>query len=157
MRKSKIIFILLLAISVFTLTGCGIKSSKDISINGSLDDIMTKLYDGIDKDEMPVMMDNIRLTDENFKKYAFIDTDYSEAIVSEPKIGSIAHSVVLIRLNDGVDADKVVQDIKDNVDPRKWICVEAENVYVLRKGNLVVLIMSNELANPIKENFENLK
>ena len=71
--------------------------------------------------------------------------------------GSIAHSVVLIRLEDAKDATKAVEDIKKNADPRKWICVEAENVYVLSKGDLVVLIMSNELAPKIKENFENLK
>ena len=40
---------------------------------------------------------------------------------------------------------------------KKWICVEAENTYVLSKGDLVVLIMSNDLAPKIKENFENLK
>ena len=157
MKKVKIFLVLLLVVSVFTLTGCGKESSSSKNIDGSLDDIMTKLYDGLSEDDMPMMMENLKLTDENFKQYAFVDADYSEAIVSEPMIGSIAHSVVLIRLNDGVDADKVVQDIKDNVNPRKWVCVEAENVYVLRKGNLVVLIMSNELANPIKENFENLK
>ena len=41
--------------------------------------------------------------------------------------------------------------------PRKWVCVEAEHTYVLSKGDLVVLIMSNEHADKIKENFENLK
>ena len=35
--------------------------------------------------------------------------------------------------------------------------VEAENKYVLSKGDLVVLIMSNDLAPKIKENFEKLK
>ena len=46
---------------------------------------------------------------------------------------------------------------RSKADPRKWICVEAEKLYVLNKGDLVVLIMSNELADTIKTNFENLK
>ena len=71
--------------------------------------------------------------------------------------GATPHSIVLIRLEDAKDAEQAVKDIEENADPRKWICVEAENVYVLSKGDLVVLIMSNDIAPKIKENFENLK
>ena len=49
-----------------------------------------------------------------------------------------------------------IKEIKEKANPRKWICVEAENTYVVSKGDLVVLIMSNELAPKIKENFEKL-
>lgn len=148
----KIFYILGVLSLCFILTGCGNKN-----IEGSLPDIMEKLYDGISEDEMPMMTQNIELDEETFKNYAFVDVDYKEAIASESMVGSIPHSVVLIRLNNASDADKVVSDIEKNADPRKWICVEAENTYVLSKGDLVVLIMSNELAPKIKKNFENLK
>ena len=119
---------------------------------------MTKLYEGIDENEMPGLADNVELNQENFVNFAFVDNvKYKEAIVSEPVIGAIAHSVVLIRLEDASDAETVVNDIKANANPRKWVCVEAENTYVLSKGDLVLLIMSNELADKIKNNFENLK
>ena len=129
--------------------------SKEKNIKGSLPDIMEKLYEGIDSEAL-AMMNNTELNDENFKYYAFADVDYKEAIASEA-MSSTAHSVVLIRLNDPKDAEKAVEDIEANADPRKWICVEAENTYVLSKGDLVVLIMSNDLAPKIKENFENLE
>ena len=70
--------------------------------------------------------------------------------------GSIPHSVVLIRLENAKDSEQVVKDIQEKANPRKWICVEAEHTYVVAKGDLVVLIMSNELAPKIKENFEKL-
>lgn len=149
----KRIFYLLGALALcFVLTGCGSKN-----IEGSLPEIMEKLYEGISEDEMPMFVENIELNNENFKSYAFVDVDYKEALASESMTGSTPHSVVLIRLNNGSDAENVVKDIEKNADPRKWICVEAENVYVLSKGDLVVLIMSNELAPKIKKNFENLK
>lgn len=138
-----------------TLVGCG--KEKNENIEGSLEDIMTKLYEGIKEEEKPMMLENKTLTEEDFKYYAFADIKYKEAIASESMTGSTPHSVVLIRLKDGKDAEAAVKEIKDNANPRKWICVEAENVYVLNKGDLVVLIMSNELAEPIKTNFENLK
>lgn len=136
----------------FMLTGCAEKN-----IEGSLPEIMEKLYDGISEDEKPMMLKDITLDDENFQYYAFADIDYKEAIASESMTGSIPHSVVLIRLKDASDADKAVKEIEKNADARKWLCVEAENTYVLSKGDLIVLIMSNELASKIKENFENLK
>ncbi|MCM1052406.1 MAG: hypothetical protein NC483_00290 [Ruminococcus sp.] len=139
----------------FSITGCGKKASENVS--GTLPEIMEKLYDGISEDEMPMMVENTELNEENFKYYAFADINYKEAIASESMTGSIAHSVVLIRLENSADADSAVTEIKNNADPRKWICVEAENTYVLAKGDLVVLIMSNELAPKIKANFENLK
>lgn len=135
----------------FVLTGCGEKN-----IEGTLPDIMTKLYEGISEEEKPMMLDNIELNSENFEYYAFADVKYKEAIASESMTGATPHSVVLIRLENAKDSEQVVKEIKEKANPRKWICVEAENTYVVSKGDLVVLIMSNELAPKIKENFEKL-
>ena len=136
------------------LVGC---TAKEKNIEGTLPEIMEKLYDGVPEEQMPMMVDNIELNGENFKNYAFADVKYKEAIASEAMTGATPHSIVLIRLEDAKDAEQAVKDIEENADPRKWICVEAENVYVLSKGDLVVLIMSNDIAPKIKENFENLK
>ncbi len=145
--------LLVMLFGVVFLTGCGNKN-----VEGTLPEIMEKLYEGISEDEMPMMTENIELNDENFVNYAFVDdVNYSEALVSESMITSTAHSVVLIRLEDAKDSENVVEELKEKANPRKWICVEAENTYVLSKGDLVVLIMSNELAPRIKENFENLE
>jgi hypothetical protein len=154
MKKLLCLFsILFLSLGV---VGCG-KKVETKNIEGSLEEIMVKLYAGIKEEEMPMMVENTPLTEENFQYYAFTNAKYKEAIASESMTGSVAHSVVLIRLEDSKDAETVVKEIKEKADPRKWICVEAEKLYVLNKGDLVVLIMSNELADPIKANFENLK
>lgn len=156
--KKVLYFFCALAICL-ALVGCGKKEEKEAekNIEGTLPEIMEKLYNGIPEDEMPMMVRNTELNDENFEYYAFADVKYKEAIASESMTGSIPHSVVLIRLEDQKDASKTVEEIKKNANPRKWLCVEAENTFVLSKGDLVVLIMSNELAPKIKENFENLK
>lgn len=148
----------LLFISIFCIIGGGCGKEESLNVSGTLPEIMEQLYQGISSEEMPMMVENIELNDENIQYYAFSsDISYKEAIASESMTGSTAHSVVLIRLVNSDDATNVVDEIKKNADPRKWICVEAEHTYVLSKGDLVVLIMSNELAPKIKENFENLK
>ena len=136
--------------------GCGNKEENK-NISGTLPEIMEKLYEGISEEERPMMLENIELNQENFIYYAFADIKYKEAIASEAMTGSTPHSVVLIRLENPDDVSSAVKEIEEKADQRKWICVEAENKYVLSKGDLVVLIMSNELAPKIKENFENLK
>lgn len=153
----KIIYLFCAMALVLTLVGCGDKKVEEKNIEGTLPEIMEKLYKGISEEEMPMMIENIELNSENFEYYAFADVKYKEAIASESMTGATPHSVVLIRLEDKNDAFQVVLDIKEKADPRKWICVQAENTFVLSKGDLVVLIMSNELAPRIKENFENLE
>lgn len=155
--KRKFLCLLCILASCFIIVGCGKKNDNNKNISGTLPEIMEKLYAGIPEEELPMMVENTELNSENFEYYAFADVKYKEAIASESMTGSIAHSVVLIRLEDKSDAEKAVSDIKEKADPRKWICVEAENTYVLSKGDLVVLIMSNDIAPKIKENFENLK
>ena len=70
-------------------------------------------------------------------------TEYTEGLASEAMIGSIAHSVVLLRAEDEAAAETLKEDVKANVDPRKWICVEAEEVITDNIGDLVILIMSD--------------
>lgn len=155
-RMKKIMYAISIITIAFLLVGCGKEEIQSKNIEGTLPEIMEKLYEGISEEEKPMMLDNITLTEENFEYFAFTKANYKEAIASEG-ISSMAHSVVLIRLENENEANQIVEDIKKNANPRKWICVEAENTYVLSKGDLVVLIMSNELAPKIKTNFENLK
>ena len=150
--KKKLLIVLIAVISLFVI-GC----NSNQKVEGDLADIMTKLYAGIKEDELPMMLSNIELNSENISNYAFVeDISFKEAIASESMIGSIPHSIVLIRLDNDSDASSVVKKIKENANPRKWICVTADNVIVKSRGDLVILIMSNDLANKIATNFDNL-
>ncbi|MBR4030773.1 MAG: hypothetical protein IKJ06_05205 [Clostridia bacterium] len=93
--------------------------------------------------EMPMLM-NEPLTEENFEFFTFAKyVNGAEAFVSEPMMGSFAHSVVLVRLPKGADATAFANEVRANADARKWICVEAEKVTVTQKGDLVLLVMSS--------------
>lgn len=136
------------------LTACG----KNENVSGTLEEIMEKVYADIPENERPMMLMNTELTDENAEYYlGTADIKYEEAMASESGVGSIAHSVVLVRVSNDADVEEVKSKIKENVDPRKWICVEAETVKVESKGNLIILIMSsNDNAEKIEKSFKNL-
>lgn len=151
----KKLMIALFAVLALFMTGCG---AKEKNVEGTLEEIMTKVYEGIPEDQRPMMLTNIEVTKENAESYlGTADVDFKEALASETMVGSIAHSVVLLRMNEGADIEATKELIKEKANPRKWICVEAENVYVESKGDLIILIMANEQADTIKTNFENLK
>lgn len=161
----KIGIIALLAFLTISLVGCGKEENTEKvaekNVEGTLEDIMTKLYDGIADEDKPMMLGNIELNEENIEGFVGTsDIEYKEAIASESMVGSIAHSVVLLRTKDGADVEDVKKKIKDNVNPRKWICVgvEPDDVIVKSKGDLVVLILIENAAirETIDKNFNEL-
>ena len=144
----------LLIIGVLFLTGC---SAKEENIEGSLEEIMDKLYEGISEDELPMGLSNIEIISENVEGYlGTSDIEFESALASESMVGSIAHSIILVRAKENQDIEALKKTIEENINPNKWICVTAENVVVKNKGNLILVIMANELAPKIEENFDKL-
>ena len=103
-----------------------------------------------------IMCDNIILPAEQYPYYLFIDyIDGSIAASASAMIGSIAHSVVLLKLPEDADVAAVAADIEANMDPRKWICVEAEATMVKTSGQYVLMAMSSqEIVDAISANFD---
>ena len=152
----KLKFLILLPILFIMITGCGVEH-----IEGNLVDIMDGLYEGIAEEELPMMLQNTELTEENIENYIGTkDINWSKAIVSESMVGSIAHSVVLIRMSENAnekDIEEAKQIIEENANPSKWICVTAEKVEVLSKGDLILLVMSDKSKTEIiSKNFNEI-
>lgn len=136
----KILLVFTAMFLVLTLTGCGEKN-----VEGSLEEIMDKVYATIPESERPMMLMNVEVNKENVEMYlGTSDIEYEEALASESATGSIAHSVVLVRVKDNANVELIKEKIENSVNPRKWICVEADEVEVESKGNLIILIMSSE-------------
>lgn len=151
LKKISSLFIVFLL--TLTLCGCGNKN-----VEGSLEDIMTRVYKDLKEDELPMGLQNTEVNEENVEYYlGTSDIEFESALASESMTGSIAHSVVLVRVKDNANIEDIKTKIKQNVDPRKWICVgvEDENVVVKNKGNLIILIMS-ENSSKLEDGFDNL-
>lgn len=56
-------------------------------------------------------------------------------------ISSIAYSLVLVRVEDAKNAQSIAQQMKDGINPQKWVCVEADDLAVCGYGDVVMLIM----------------
>ena len=151
MKKILLVFVAMFL--ALTLTGCGEKN-----VEGSLEEIMDKVYATIPEDQRPMMLMNVEVNKENVEMYlGTSDIEFEEALASESATGSIAHSVVLVRVKDNANVELIKEKIENSVNPRKWICVEADEVEVESKGNLIILIMSSEInAEKIETEFNKL-
>lgn len=163
MKKIKIFSLIAIMLGgLVLLSGCGSKE-----LDGSLEDIMNNLneyvYEGVADDQKP-MLGNINVStdmQDNIEYYIGTrDIEYEEILASEPMMGSIAYSVVLVRMKEGADIEKAKEAILENVDPRKWICVEVprEDVIVKNRGNVIALIMveNAEFREKLSKGFDEI-
>ena len=152
----KLFVLICLFSSLIILSGCREKKESEEHVDGELSELIEKVYEGIE--ELP-LLDQQEVTEDKMEyMLGSSDLDIKEAYYSEPLMTSIAHSVVLARANDGADIEEIKEKIKKNINPKKWVCVEVDqqNVIVDSKGDLIILIMDNENAQTIHENFKNL-
>lgn len=157
-KKNIIILVVAIVILVVGVAAAMVVFKPEANVEGTLEEIMEKVYAGIADEEKPMMLMNVEVNAENVEGFlGTADVKYKEALASESGVGSIAHSVVLVRCESAADAEVAAAKIKETANPRKWICVTAENVTVERKGDLVILIMSNTTLGPkLEANFGGL-
>ncbi len=148
--------ILLAALLILCCAACGGENSGD-TVSGDIHDLLSQVIDGVTDPEMSLI--DTEVNDDNFAWYFFIDPiEGAEAAVSEPMIGSIPHFVGLLRVPDGTDAETVRAEIENNLNPQKWVCVEAEKATVVRRGDLILVAMSEASGvDRAVENFNALK
>lgn len=163
----KLVILLMAIVTAVSLVACKSAESnqaggnKTSNLEGSLEDILSKIYETADvddnfKDYIKNGTFNEEVTDERTEYYlGKSGIEFEEALASEPMIQPGAYSLVLVRVKEGADVDKIKTEIKDNVNPMKWICVgvKEENIIVDSIGDIIFLVMSDEAAQPLHDAF----
>ena len=138
---------------VLTVASCSAKPAALPHVDGELTDIFKKIYENAGV-EAPGTFETA-VTDANkVNALGSTEVEFIEGLTSDAMIMTIPHSMVLIRVDEASDIEKTKQIIRDNVDPRKWICVgvEADQVIVDSIGDLIFLVMSAD-AKAYHESF----
>lgn len=71
----------------------------------------------------------------------------------EPMMGSIAYSMVAARVKSEVGTKSVAEAMKAGIDPRKWICVEANDILCAGYGDVVLFIMLDDQLGLTAQSF----
>lgn len=137
---------------------CGKKEEGSNQLEGSLTDIMAGLYEKADLSE------DFRASMDSFETYELTEDlevsilgtdeiDYTEGVASIPMISPNAYQCVLLRVEEN-SVDTVKQQLKDNADLNKWVCVSAETMLIESRGNVIFFIMGdNDTAYAMNDAF----
>lgn len=83
------------------------------------------------------------------------NANVEELVVSVPFINAQAYSLAVIKVNEKADIEQMKQEMLDNIDMRRWICVSAEKLYITNYENVIFLVMSSEeWAKPVYDEFK---
>lgn len=132
--------------TVFFCAACGKQENSD-QLEGELSDIMSGLYENADlSEDFRAGMDSFETLEltEDFE-VSLLGTDeieYTEGIASIPMISPNAYQCVLLRVEED-KVDTVKQQLKDNADLNKWVCVSAETLLIESRGNVILFVMGD--------------
>ena len=75
-------------------------------------------------------------------------------VVSEPTMSSQAYLAFILKLKDNTNVENVKEELLNNLDMNRWICVSAEKIYITNSGNAIFVVMSfEEWATPVYNEF----
>ena len=109
------------------------------------EELLNKIYENVTV-ELPLMTMPIDLTDE-FAVTAYTGAASAEGMIegafNESMIGAQAYSLSLVKCESAEKAAEVAQTMFDNIDTRKWVCVEATEKQAVVCGDLAFFVMLN--------------
>ena len=139
-----VILMAALALSLFAACGKTDDAPKGADLSGeTVEALVNKIYES-KMPEFALMTMPVDLADAEMVAWQTGISDpalLKEAVISESMMGSQAYSLVMVRVNDAAKAEEVAQMMLDNIDPRKWICVAADDIDAAIYGDLVLCVM----------------
>jgi hypothetical protein len=136
----KLIALMLVLVMAVSMAACGAKTKTPLA--GTMEENTLKIMEIAPVEFMGGSIP-VDLADPDAVSY-FTGLDaaqITDAAVYEPMMGSQAFSLVMVRTAEGEDTKAVAQKMKDNIDPRKWICVGADEIMAAGYGDTVMFIM----------------
>ena len=162
MKKQNIFIIGLILLAVISfiifilVSGSGKKGS--VETPKDINDIINTINKN-NKDVLPeleTMKVDIKNIDEVTSYTGLKTNDCIESIVvSVPLITAQAYSVAIVKVKDNADVEKIKQEMLDNIDMGRWICVSAEQLYITNSGNVIFSVMADkDIAKAVYDDFK---
>lgn len=149
----KLIAMLLVLVIGVSLIACGNKTEETgktedptiVNLTGTMEETINAINEKHAAMELPLMVMPLDLTDvEGFTYYTGLTTtdNITDAAICEPMMGQ-PYSLVLLRVKEGTDAQTVAKEMFDNIDMRKWVCMEADTKTAAAYGDVAMFFMVN--------------
>lgn len=147
----KIITLVLAMVLALSMVACGGEGAAKVEpLTGTLEEIIASINEKHGAVELPLMSMTLDLTDIDGLTYntGLTAADkITEAAISEPMMGQ-PYSLVLVRVADAANTAEIAKQMLDNIDTRKWVCMEADTKVAAYYGDVAMFFMvSSEFAS----------
>ena len=161
-KKQNILVIALILLAVITFGVIILVSGKENTSSLETTKDIIKMINSINKDnknvlpELETMKINVKNIDEVTSYTGLTSNDNIESIVvSVPMMTAQAYSVAVVKVKDNADVEKIKQEMLDNIDMGRWICVSAEQLYITNSGNVIFSVMTDkDIAKAVYDDFK---
>ena len=161
-KKQNILVIALILLAVISFGIIILVSGKENTSSLETTKDIIKMISIINKDnknvlpELETMKIDVKNIDEVTSYTGLTSNDDIESIVvSVPLITSQAYSVAVVKVKDTADVEKIKQEMLDNIDMGRWICVSAEQLYITNSGNVIFSVMTDkDIAKEVYDDFK---
>ena len=162
MKKQNIFIIGLILLAVISFIIIILVSSGGNKSGGNTPKNINNIINTINKNnkdilpELETMKVDIKNIDEVTSYTGLKTNDGIESIVvSVPLITAQAYSVAIVKVKDNADVEKIKQEMLDNIDMGRWICVSAEQLYITNSGNVIFSVMADkDIAKAVYNDFK---
>lgn len=166
MKKLIIAIIVILVLVALVIGGIFIIRNREktpsikVETAQDMEELINSIYSNVQV-KLPSLMSSVidKNDDMLISAYTGLQSkeNVEELVISEPLMNAQAYSLALVKVSDSADVEAMKQEMLNNINMRKWICVSAEKLYITNSGNLIFLVMSNEeWAKSVYDEFKNI-
>ena len=154
---SLIVLVIALFVIIMFVVGKSKESVSKFKTSDDLKNMINTIYNELG-DTLPALdFQNIDSSTESFKYYTGLSdsTNVEFFVVSEPLMNAQAYSLVVIKVKDTSKIETMKQEMYNNINMAKWLCVSAEKLYITNSDDIIFMVMARDnWATPVYNGFK---
>ena len=154
---SLIVLVIALFVIIMFVVGKSKESVSKFKTSDDLKNMINTIYNELG-DTLPALdFQNIDSSTESFKYYTGLSdtTNVEFFVVSEPLMNAQAYSLVVLKVKDTSKIETMKQEMYNNINMAKWLCVSAEKLYITNSDDIIFMVMaSDNWVTPVYNGFK---
>ena len=154
---SLIVLVIALFVIIMFVVGKSKESVSKFKTSDDLKNMINTIYNELGDTLTALDFQNIDSSTESRKYYTGLSdgNNVDFFVVSEPLMNAQAYSLVVIKVKDTSKIETMKQEMYNNINMAKWLCVSAEKLYITNSDDIIFMVMaSDNWATPVYNGFK---
>ena len=150
-------FVLLAGIVIALTNSNKTKNNEKLQNVRDIKNMLKTIYNNLGDNIPSLDTDEISTDDtEMVKSLTGLETTdmIDSIVVSQPMMNAQALEVAVIKTREKANINNMMDEIKNNVNMNRWICVSADKLYIASSGDVIFMVMADsDWAKNIYDEF----